>query len=210
VADFGLRGVHVRRFRSLKDTSFRPGAISAIVGEPSTGKSNLLTAIWALLDPEAAPLSAADVAQDDEGPIRIVGELADGSSISVGGEPPDGSAADGSHRPPAVFFPAELRDGALVAPPGPRAHAQRVVEIMDDAVARIDREEAWSDPAGEAAPAHGLVAGLGSWREAGITGTVLLMEEPELSVPAPQARRIRWEPGALLHALAGVPERRPA
>jgi hypothetical protein len=185
VADFGLRGVHVRRFRSLKDTSFRPGAISAIVGEPSTGKSNLLTAIWALLDPDAAPLSASDVAHDDAGPIRIVGELVDGSSISVGGEPLDGAAAEGAHRPPAVFFPAGLRDGALVAPPGPQAQPRQVVEIMRDAVARIEGE---ADSAGGAAAAHGLVAGLESWREAGITGVVVLMEEPELFLP-PQAQR---------------------
>ena len=185
MADFGLRAVHVRRFRSLKDTSFGPGAISAIVGEPSTGKSNLLTAIWALLDPDAAPLSAADVAQDDDGPIRIVGELADGSSLSVGGDPPDGSSAEGPRPPPAVFFPAGLRDGALVAPPGPQPRAQQVVEIMRDAVARIDGE---ADSAGGATAAHGLVAGLESWREAKITGVVVLMEEPELFLP-PQAQR---------------------
>ena len=188
MADFGLRGVHVRRFRSLKNTSFRPGAISAIVGEPSTGKSNLLTAIWALLDPEAAPLSAADVAHDDEGPIRIVGELADGSSISVGGDPPDGSSAEGSPRPAAVFFPAGLRDGSLVFPPGPQTKPHPVLEIMDAALARIERDAAWSDSAGGAAAAHGLVAGLESWREAELTGVVVLMEEPELFLP-PQAQR---------------------
>ena len=88
---FGLTGVHVRGFRSLKDTSFRPGTISAIVGELSAGKSNLLTAIWALLDPTAAPLEADDVPEDDQPPttpIRIVGELADGSTITVTGSPP--------------------------------------------------------------------------------------------------------------------------
>jgi hypothetical protein len=189
VADFGLTAVHVRRFRSLKDTSFRPGAISAIVGEPSTGKSNLLNAIWALLDPDAAPLSAADVAHDEQGPIRIVGDLADGSSISVGSEPPDAPAAEGSPRPSALFFPAGLRDGALVAPPGPRAHPHPVAGIMREAVARIARDGAWSESAGGGtATAHGLVAGLESWREAGITSVVLLMEEPELFLP-PQAQR---------------------
>ena len=186
MADFGLRGVHVRRFRSLRDTSFRPGSIAAIVGEPSTGKSNLLAAIWALLDPEAAPLSAADVARDDEGPIRIVGELADGSSISVGDEPAE-SSAGGPHRPPAVLFPASLRDGPLVAPPGSRTEPHPVIEIMRAALGRVEREAAWSDPSGGTA-AHGLVAGLESWREAGLTGVVVLMEEPELFLP-PQAQR---------------------
>jgi hypothetical protein len=129
VAAFGLTGVHVRGFRSLKDASFRPGTISAIVGEPSTGKSNLLTAIWALLDPEAAPLSTADVAEDDSGPIRIVGELGDGSMISVEAEPPNGPRAEGTSRPPALFFPAGLRDGPLVAPPGPATVPNRAAQI---------------------------------------------------------------------------------
>jgi hypothetical protein len=187
VSPFGLTGVQVRRFRSLKETSFRPGAISAIVGEPSTGKSNLLSAIWALLDPDAAPLTAADVAHDDRGPIRIVGELADGSTIAVGNEPPDGSSARGSPRPPALFFPAASRDGPLIAPTGPGTPS-RVAQILGDAVARIERNGAWSHPAGATTAVHGLVAGLESWRDAGITGVVVLMEEPELFLP-PQAQR---------------------
>ncbi len=185
MAPFGLTDVHVRGFRSLKDASFRPGAISAIVGDPSTGKSNLLTAIWALLDPDAAPLSAADVAHDEQGPIKIVGELADGTSISVGGEPPDGSSAEGPARPPALFFPAGLRDGALVASPGPQAPPHPAAEIMRNAVARIEHER---DSAGGTVAAHSLVAGLESWQEAAITGVVVLMEEPELFLP-PQAQR---------------------
>ena len=186
MAGFGLTGVHIHGFRSLKDTSFRPGTISAIVGEPSTGKSNLLSAIWALLDPDAAPLSAADVAEDDHEPIRIAGELADGSAICVEAEPPDGPRAEGSPRPPALFFPAGLRDGPLVAPPGP--DSPHPVEQMRDAVARAEHGGTWSRTAGGTAAAHGLVAGLESWRESGLTGVVVLMEEPELFLP-PQAQR---------------------
>ena len=185
MTEFGLIDVHVRRFRSLKDASFRPGAISAIVGEPSTGKSNLLTAIWALLDPGAAPLTAADVAHDEQGPIRIVGELADGTSISVGGGPPDGSSAEGAPRPPALFFPTGLRDGDLLASPGPQTPPHPAAGIMRDAVARIGRDR---DSAGGTVAAHSLVAGLESWQEAAVTGVVVLMEEPELFLP-PQAQR---------------------
>jgi len=188
VVAFGLTAVHVHGFRSLKDTSFRPGTISAIVGEPSTGKSNLLTAIWALLDPEAAPLSAADVAEDDHGPIRITGELADGSTLSIESEPPGVPTADGASRPPALFFPAGLRDGPLLAPPGPGTSPDRVAQILRDAVARIEHGGAWSPTAAGTAAAHGLVAGLESWRDSGVTGAVVLMEEPELFLP-PQAQR---------------------
>jgi hypothetical protein len=188
VAAFGLTGVHIHGFRSLKDTSFRPGTISAIVGEPSTGKSNLLTAIWALLDPDAAPLSVADVAEDDHGPIRIAGELADGSTISVESEPRDGRTAEGSARPPALFFPAGLRDGALVPPSGSATSPHHVAQILREAVTRIERGGTWSRTAGGTAAAHGLVAGLESWRTSGVTGVVVLMEEPELFLP-PQAQR---------------------
>lgn len=185
---FGLTGVHVRGFRSLKDTSFRPGTISAIVGEQSAGKSNLLTAIWALLDPTAAPLEADDVPEDDlpsTTSIRIVGELADGSTISVTGPPPGPSSSEGPARPPALFFPAGLRDGTIVATPGPGGKPDPVVELIR---AAVDRAAAHGASGGTTASAHGLVAGLESWRQAGITGLIVLMEEPELFLP-PQAQR---------------------
>jgi AAA ATPase domain len=188
VPAFGLTGVHVRGFRSLKDTSFRPGAISAIVGEQSAGKSNLLTAIWALLDPAAAPLETGDVPEDDPistASIRIVGELADGSTISVSGAPPDRSSTEGAARPPALFFPAGLRHGPIVAPTGPDAARHPVEEIVR-AVERAS-SDGWAST-GTTAPAHGLIAGLESWRQAGITGMIVLMEEPELFLP-PQAQR---------------------
>jgi hypothetical protein len=189
VVAFGLTGVHIQGFRSLKDTSFRPGTISAIVGEPSTGKSNLLTAIWALLDPEAAPLSAADVAEEDHGPIRIVGELAGGSTIAVEAEPPSRPIADGPARPPALFFPAGLRDGPLVAPAGPGTRSHDVAEAIRKTADRAEQGGAWSG--GGTAAAHGLVSGLESWRESALRGVVVLMEEPELFLP-PQAQRYAY------------------
>ncbi|HEV2951637.1 MAG TPA: hypothetical protein VGZ51_06010, partial [Actinomycetota bacterium] len=156
---FGLTGVHIRGFRSLKDASFRPGTISAIVGEPSTGKSNLLTAIWALLDPDTAPLVATDLAEGGQGPIRVVGELADGSTISVEGAPPGRSSVQGAARPHSLFFPAGLRDGPLVAPPGRAAVPHPVAELLHDAVDR-DTTSSHGTPT---ASARGLVAGLESW-----------------------------------------------
>jgi predicted ATP-dependent endonuclease of OLD family len=52
----GLASVEVRGFRSARSVSFAPGAVSALVGEANAGKSNLIAAIRAALDPEAAPL----------------------------------------------------------------------------------------------------------------------------------------------------------
>jgi hypothetical protein len=54
---------------------FRSGPWSAFVGEPGTGKSNLLAAIRAALDPKAAPLTSEDVPQTGTGPIRIEASL---------------------------------------------------------------------------------------------------------------------------------------
>lgn len=188
MAAVGLTEVHVHGFRSLKDTSFRPGTISAIVGEPSTGKSNLLAAVWALLDPDAASISEADVAEDGHGRIRIHGTLADGSAISVEGEPPDRSTAEGSSRPPALFFPAGLRDGSLLAPTGPSVSPHPVSEILRDAIDAAKRGGSWSGADTGTEAAQGLVAGLEAWRDAGLTGVVVLLEDPELFLP-PQAQR---------------------
>lgn len=175
-----LTTVRVRGFRSLRDASFRPGAIAAIVGEPSTGKSNLLSAIWALLDPAAAPLAPSDVCDDGEGPIRIEGELADGGAIAVEGLPPEGGTTDGQ-RPPVVFLPAALRDGDLVTVPGPAGDTGPIPALFREAAVRTDAVNLPTS-------IHAVVAGLEAWRQAGHGGTILLMEDPELFLP-PQAQR---------------------
>jgi len=187
VTPFGLTDVEVHGFRSLKETSFRPGTISAIVGEPSTGKSNLLGAIWALLQPDAAPLTTADLALDGSGPIRLVGRLGDGSTISVEAAPPDGPSVVGPWRPPALFLPAGLRHGPLVAShgPGPPPGATR---LLAEAISRLDRDGVGSPPGAGTASVHGVVAAFEAWRDAGLTGVIVLIEDPELFLP-PQAQR---------------------
>ena len=55
-AAFGLERLRVRGFRSALDVSFAPGRLCALVGEANAGKSNLLLAIRALLDPAADAL----------------------------------------------------------------------------------------------------------------------------------------------------------
>jgi hypothetical protein len=182
VAAFGLTDVRVRGFRTLRDARFRPGAIAAIVGEPSTGKSNLLAALWALLDPEAAPLVAGDVCRDDWGSIRIEGTLGDGSTVSVEGPATDTS--DGAARPPVLYFPSRLRGGALVAPPGQGPAANPVASIVLDVAERTDADaEAASIPA-----TRGLVVGLEAWAESEASGAIVLIEDPELFLP-PQVQR---------------------
>ena len=197
MAAFGLTDVRVRGFRTLRDARFRPGAIAAIVGEPSTGKSNLLGAIWALLDPEGAPLTADDVCRDGSSSILIEGTLGDGSSLAVEGPIPDATvASDG--RPPVLFFPSLLRAGPLAAPPGEAPASHPVARIVRDVAERTDADA--QAAAGSVPPARGLVVGMETWAASGATGAIVLIEEPELFLP-PQVQRYLYR---LLRRVADI------
>jgi energy-coupling factor transporter ATP-binding protein EcfA2 len=87
-SNFGLNRVGVRGFRSAVDVSFAPGRLCALIGEANAGKSNLLLAIRALLDPVAATLEAEDVLRGGDGRIVIEGSLAGGGELVVAATPP--------------------------------------------------------------------------------------------------------------------------
>jgi energy-coupling factor transporter ATP-binding protein EcfA2 len=159
------------------------------VGEAGAGKSNLLAAVRALLDPISAPITARDVAQDGE-PVRITGRLADGSTLTLDGDPVERRGPD---RPPVLFLPASLRDGRLV----PRSRRRSRV---GGRAMQILREKLPGEGASTAATesARGLVAGLETWTAEGLSGLVVLIEEPELYLP-PQSQRYLYR---LLHRLA--------
>ena len=48
-----IEAVEVRGFRTVKDVRLEPGPVTALIGEPDSGKSNLLVAIWKLLHQDA-------------------------------------------------------------------------------------------------------------------------------------------------------------
>lgn len=185
---FGVVHVRVQDFRSARDVTLAPHAVCALVGEASSGKSNLLAALRLLLDPGAPKLRPEDRWRGD-GPIRITGRLADGSGVSF----PRAAADDGTtdSLPAVLFLPADLRSETVVAPsasrPGPKADAEALFA------------SALADRAGSAtAPALAFVAGVESCCEAGLSGIVLLVEEPELFL-RPQAQRYFHR---LLHTFA--------
>ncbi|MEX0673177.1 MAG: TOPRIM nucleotidyl transferase/hydrolase domain-containing protein, partial [Gaiellaceae bacterium] len=178
---FGIAGVEVSGFRSARRVSFSPGPLCALVGEASAGKSNLLAAIRAALDPAAAPLGPGDAVAGGDGRISIRVRLADGGEASLAGTAERHTVERPPATPPVLFLPAAARAGALVAegPPG-SAEAARALELFRRALSE-------GGPS-SAAPALAVVEALESCCTFGVRGLVLLVEEPELYL-RPQAQR---------------------
>lgn len=179
-----LTEISVKGFRSLRDASFRPGPVTALVGEPGTGKSNLLAAVRAVLDPKGAPLTSDDVTRGRRGPIHITVRTSADRSCTLRAEPPGRPAREGAATPVVAFMPAAMRADSLIAPPVPGGLRQ------------ARRRPA--TPRGDAEAARGLVTLFEQWLERGVTGVVVLVEEPELFLP-PQMQRYLYR---LLRQLA--------
>jgi hypothetical protein len=178
---FGVTRVEVRGFRSARDVAFSPGPMCALVGEADAGKSNLLAAIRAVLDPAAAPVTGADAAEGGDGQISIRLELAGGGEAALEGRPGHDAASEHDAAPPVLYLPAEARAGAVL--PGASAGgkgADEPVEIFQRALTRGS-----SSSAGRALS---LVDALESCSARGVGGLLLLIEEPELYL-RPQAQR---------------------
>ncbi len=174
-----LARVRVRGFRTAVDVTFSPGALCALVGEANTGKSNLLLAVRALLDPGAPPFGADELAPGAKR-IEIEGVLTDSRHVSLG---------DRRAGPLALFFPSTLRSSLLI-PPRTRGEefSHPAVEHLDRALGR------------EAAPRLALIRCVETWCELGLQGLVLLIEEPELYL-RPQEQRYFYR---LLHQLTSA------
>jgi predicted ATP-dependent endonuclease of OLD family len=55
-----LSSIEIRGFRSARNAEFSPRPLCALVGEARSGRSTLLAAIRAVLDPTSATLSDTD------------------------------------------------------------------------------------------------------------------------------------------------------
>jgi hypothetical protein len=169
----------VSGFRSAREVAFSPGWLSALVGEANAGKSNLLAAIRAALDPAAPPLTAADMAEGGNGTVSIRVTLADGSEAALEGSPGQNAVTGGENAPPMLFLPAEERAGAVVAGWTPRKK-RPAMKVFEQALA---------PPAPTpAARALAVLEAVESCRSQGLGGLLLLIEEPELYL-RPQAQR---------------------
>lgn len=185
--DFGLERLRVRGFRSALDVSLAPGALCALVGEANAGKSNLLLAIRALLDPTAAHFEAADAAPGGDGQIAIVGTLVDGGEITLTAGPPGSPQRTGAPAPAVAFLPGELRTGVLLAPGGHSEGGEFARPYARFADVLAEQLGAGGDGSATG-PAVSFVGALEACCETGIRGLVLLIEEPELYL-RPQAQR---------------------
>jgi hypothetical protein len=176
---FGVARVEVSGFRSAREVAFSPGPLCALVGEANAGKSNLLAAIRAVLDPAAPPLTVADMAEGGDGTVSIRATLADGSEAALEGSPGRIAVTGTGNAPPTLFLPAEERAGAVLAAWTPRKK-RPAMKVFERALA--------PQAATPAARALGVLQAVESCSSKRLGGLVLLIEEPELYL-RPQAQR---------------------
>jgi ABC-type cobalamin transport system ATPase subunit len=184
-APIGITELRLHGFRSARDVLLQPGPVCALVGEAGAGKSNVLAAIWRLLDATAPALAPNDATFGASEAIELSARLADGRTIGLSAQPPSASRRSGPAAE-VVFLPADLRAGLLAAPSKARiSHQLRRTTAQGEGRSR---------GAGE------LVASVERLCAAGETGVVLLIEEPELYL-RPQAQRYFYR---LLRSFAGL------
>src|SRR3989454_11578049 len=88
----------------------------ALVGEASSGKSPVLTAIWTMLEAAAPPPTIDDVSHGTSGRIHLEADIERGQTIFLDARPPDTLNLNRAGAPPVLFLPANLRSRTLVAP----------------------------------------------------------------------------------------------
>ena len=157
-------------YRAARDLEFEPPSMCAFVGEASSGKSTVLTAIWTLLEAAAPPPTIDDVSHGTSGRIHLEAELERGGSIFLDARPPDTLNLNRAGAP-VLFLPANLRSRTLVAP-ATGAGAGDVAELFYPPYA----EHHWSQADGGLQ----LVMGMERLVASNLRRFVLLIEEPEL------------------------------
>jgi len=173
-----LTSLRIRGFRSIVDLTLEPGPMMGLVGEAMAGKSNVLAAVHALLEP-TAPVNEADATTFIEVPLELDATLA-GRRVTLTGT--GAATARTGTAPPVLLLPAAARSTTLAARPA-HPSARRALALLRQALG-----EQLGGRRSDALPAASLVDGLERCCLAGISGLVLLVEEPELYL-RPQAQR---------------------
>jgi predicted ATP-dependent endonuclease of OLD family len=173
-----LKWISIQGYRAARELEFEPGSLMALVGEASSGKSTVLTAIWTLLEAAAPPPTIEDISQGATGRIHLEAEL-DRGSIFLDATPPDTLNLNRAGAPPVLFLPANLRSRTMVAP-ATGAGAADVAELLRPPPAAHH----WAAADGGLA----LVQGMERLLASNLRKFVLLIEEPELYL-SPHAQR---------------------
>jgi predicted ATP-dependent endonuclease of OLD family len=166
-------------YRAARELAFEPGSICALVGEASSGKSTVLTAIWTLLEAAAPPPTIDDISLGASGRIHLEAELEKGVTIFLDARPPDTLNLNRAGAPPVLFLPANLRSRTLVAPATGHGAAD-VAELFQPPIV----EHHWAKVDGGLQ----LVMGMERLVASHLRRFVLLIEEPELYL-SPHAQR---------------------
>ena len=167
-----LDRVSINGFRAARTVELEPQKLCALVGEASSGRSTVLTAIWMLLEAGAPVPNATDISQGANGG-RIRLEAASGErTYFLDARPPATLNLNREGAPPVLFFPAARRGGDLVS-----------IASHPKAAKAVGHLQTSEDDGGAA-----LTAGIQRLIDARVRGLVLLIEEPELYL-SPQAQR---------------------
>jgi predicted ATPase len=168
----GIDRVTIHGYRGARDVVLDPGSVCVLVGESSSGKSTVLSAIWTLLEAAAPMPTPGDVSH---GFSRVHVEATVGDrTLFLDARPPATLNLNREGAPPTLFFPANLRPGPLLAPTDDEA--KRAVGVVRD-----ERSEDGG---------LSLVRSMAALVEARVRGLVILVEEPELYLSPPAQRHL--------------------
>jgi predicted ATPase len=164
--------VTIQGFRGARDVELRPGDACVLVGESSSGKSTVLSAIWTLLE-AAAPMPTGEDVSRGHARVHIEATIGD-RTLFLDTRPPATLNLNREGAPSALFFPANLRPTTLLAPADhPAKRAVGVVRGSED------RDGGLS-----------LVRSVAALADARVRGLVILIEEPELYLSPPAQRHL--------------------
>jgi len=165
--------VTIHGYRGARDVALEPGATCVLVGEASSGKSTVLSAIWTLLE-AAAPMPTGQNVSRGHTRVHIEAVVGD-RTLFLDARPPATINLNREGAPPALFFPANLRPTTLLAPTD--HPAKRAVGLVHGV-----------ETAGDGGLS--LVRSIAALVEARVRGIVFLIEEPELYLSPPAQRHL--------------------
>ena len=164
--------VTIQGYRGARDVVLEPGHTCVLVGESSSGKSTVLSAIWTLLD-AAAPMPTGEDVSRGHARVHVEAVVGD-RTLFLDARPPATLNLNREGAPHTLFFPAQLRPSTLLAPTD--TPAKRAIGVV--------RDQATTDGG------LSLIRSVAGLLDARARGLVVLIEEPELYLTPPAQRHL--------------------